>query len=165
MSGSTLRMRMDAAQLLACIPSQHGLDFIVVAVNALMYFGNDGGIYRTLNGYTMLDSGTCGMANGFDNLNASSVAGGTIGSLTQFVSLSLAPDVTRTRCLAARREMDLPGTSAATENPQWTTVNGGDGGYSAISRMDAGEWYSGESVRKHLYVRVRDRVARPRNFR
>ncbi|MGA9352490.1 MAG: hypothetical protein WBV46_02290 [Terriglobales bacterium] len=122
-------------------PSQHGLDFIVVGSNALMYFGNDGGIYRTLNGYTDLDSGTCGNANGFDNLNASSVTGGTIGSLTQVVSLALHPTDQNT-VLGGTQGNGSAGTSAATENAQWTTVNGGDGGYSAISAWTPADWYT-----------------------
>jgi hypothetical protein len=122
-------------------PSQHGLDFMVVGSNAVMYFGNDGGIYRTLNGYTDLDSGTCGNANGFGNLNASSVTGGTIGSLTQFVSLALHPTDQNT-VLGGTQGNGSTATSAAMENPQWTTVNGGDGGYSAISAWTPTDWYT-----------------------
>ncbi len=121
-------------------PSQHGMDFMTVASGIVIYFGNDGGIYRALNGYA-LTSGTCGTTNPFDNLNASSVTGGTIGSLTQFVSLSLHP-TNQDIVLGGTEGNGSAATSAATENPQWTTVNGGDSGYSAINPLTPSEWYT-----------------------
>ena len=38
----------------------------------VMYFANDGGIYRALDGYTGLLTGACGGSNQFDSLNADS---------------------------------------------------------------------------------------------
>ncbi|HTR23399.1 MAG TPA: hypothetical protein VMI10_05400 [Terriglobales bacterium] len=122
-------------------PDQHGIDFIVASGKVVMYFGNDGGVYRTLNGFTNLDSGTCGQPNGFDNLNVSSIAGGTIGSLTQFVSFSLHPTDQNT-VLGGTEGNGSAGTASATTGALWTTVNGGDGGYSAISAWTPAEWYS-----------------------
>ena len=122
-------------------PDEHGLAFTITGGKVLMYFANDGGIYRTLDGYSMLDSGTCGTTNGFDNLNASSVANGTIGSLTQFVSFSLHPTDQNT-VLGGTQDNGSPATSSATENSQWITVNGGDGGYNAINPASPDEWYT-----------------------
>ena len=122
-------------------PDQHGLDVVVASGKAVMYFGNDGGVYRTLNGFTNLNSGTCGQANGFDNLNASSVSGAMIGSLTQFASLSLHPTDQNT-ILGGTESNGSAGTSTATTSLQWTTVNGGDGGFSAISEWTPAEWYT-----------------------
>ncbi|MFZ3340761.1 MAG: hypothetical protein WA213_07760, partial [Terriglobales bacterium] len=122
-------------------PDQHGLDSIVAGGKEVMYFGNDGGVYRTLDGLTRLDSGTCGLANGFDNLNVSSVAGGTIGSLTQFVSFSLNPSDQNTM-LGGTQGNGSAGTGSATQSGQWTTVNGGDGGYSAIAPSNPTQWYT-----------------------
>ena len=53
-------------------PDEHGLDFAVINGKALIYFANDGGIYRALDGYTGLNIGSCNTAgnNQFDNLNA-----------------------------------------------------------------------------------------------
>ncbi|MGA9529122.1 MAG: sialidase family protein [Terriglobales bacterium] len=98
-------------------PNEHGLAFSIVGGNALMYFANDGGIYRTLNSYSDLDSGSCGTNNGFDNLNSSSVAKGTIGSLTQFVTFSLHPTDQNT-ILGGTQGNGSAATSAATTNPQ-----------------------------------------------
>ena len=122
-------------------PNEHGLAFAIAGGNALMYFANDGGVYRTLDGYTKLDSGTCGTTNGFDNLNASSVAHGTIGSLTQFVSFSLHPTDENT-ILGGSQGNGSPATTTATTSPQWSTVNGGDGGYNAINPSTPAQWYT-----------------------
>ena len=125
-------------------PNEHGLDFVLTNGQVMMYFGNDGGIYRTLDGFTKLDSGSCGVANGFDNLNASSVPNATIGSLTQFVSFSLHPTDQNT-VLGGTQGNGSPGTSSATASAEWLTVNGGDGGYNAINANSAWpptEWYT-----------------------
>ena len=53
-------------------------------VPTLMYFANDGGIYRALNGFTGLTTGSCSGTNQFDDLNQN------LGSMTQFVSFSAA---------------------------------------------------------------------------
>ncbi|MGB9490739.1 MAG: hypothetical protein WCA92_09750 [Terriglobales bacterium] len=122
-------------------PNEHGLAFTIASGNALMYFANDGGVYRTLNGYTNLDSGTCGTTNGFDNLNASSVANGTIGSLTQFIAFSLHPTDENT-ILGGTMGNGSPATTTATTSPQWSVVNGGDGGYNAINPATPAQWYT-----------------------
>ena len=70
--------------------------------NALMYFANDGGIYRALDGFAGLNTGSCSGTNQFDDLNQN------LGSMTQFVSFSQHPDRSRTRCWAARRITALP---------------------------------------------------------
>jgi hypothetical protein len=131
-------------------PDQHALDSMTVNGKAVMYFGNDGGIYRTLDGFTQLVSGTCGVANGFDNLNSSSVAGGTIGSLTQFVSFSLHPTDQNT-VVGGAQGNGSPATGTATTSPQWSTVNGGDGGYNAINTWTPAEWYTA-NTNVNIYV-------------
>jgi hypothetical protein len=122
-------------------PNEHGLDFMLANGGVVMYFANDGGIYRTLDGFTKLDSGSCGIANGFDNLNSSSVPNGTIGSMSQFVSFSLHPTDQNT-LLGGTQSNGSPGTSSATGSPEWPTVNGGDGGYNAINAWTPAEWYT-----------------------
>ncbi len=68
-------------------PNQHALAFLQINNNikSLMYFANDGGIYRALDGYTGLITGTCGGSNQFDSLNEN------LGSITQMVSFSQHP--------------------------------------------------------------------------
>ncbi|HMK31416.1 MAG TPA: hypothetical protein VK473_17160, partial [Terriglobales bacterium] len=67
-------------------PDQHAFDFLA-SNPAIIYFANDGGIYRTLNGFATGVTGVCGSSPSFpfDNLN------GTMGSMTQFVWFSQHP--------------------------------------------------------------------------
>jgi hypothetical protein len=66
-------------------PDQHAAAGMIPTIggdsgNALLYFATDGGIYRALNGYSGLNSGSCSGLNQFDDLNQN------LGSMTQFVS-------------------------------------------------------------------------------
>jgi hypothetical protein len=115
-------------------PDEHGLDFEIVGGKAVMYFGNDGGVYRTLDGLTKLNSGTCGTANTFDDLNA------TIGSMTQFVSFSTHPTDQDT-VLGGTQDNGSPATTTATSSSLFFTANGGDGGYNAIDATSS-LWYT-----------------------
>src|SRR5579872_115685 len=67
-------------------PSQHAISYMVASSGqAVMYFGNDGGVYRALDGYG-LSSGACSQSpNAFESLNS------TLGSLTSLISLSQHP--------------------------------------------------------------------------
>jgi hypothetical protein len=118
-------------------PDEHGLDFIHSSATGktVMYFANDGGIYRALDSIGGLVSGTCGIANQFNDLN------GTIGSMTQFVSFSLHPSDQNT-VLGGTQDNGSPASTAATSNPQWITVNGGDGGYNTINPANTSQWFA-----------------------
>src|SRR4029077_19422556 len=55
-------------------PDQHALAFMIPisgsdSGNGLMYFANDGGIYRALDGFSGLNSSSCSGTNAFDDLN------------------------------------------------------------------------------------------------
>ena len=117
-------------------PDQHGIDFMVAGGKAVMYFGNDGGVYRALDGYTGLDIGSCNTAgtNQFDNLNA------TLGSMTQFVSFSTHPSDQNT-VLGGTQDNGSPASTTATTSSQFFTANGGDGGYNAIDTANS-LWYT-----------------------
>ena len=92
-------------------PDQHALAFLQVNSNlqVVMYFANDGGIYRALDGYTGLITGTCGGSNQFDSLN------GTMGSITQFISFSQDPTDPNT-ILGGAENNGSPATSTAQSN-------------------------------------------------
>jgi len=66
-------------------PDQHAIAFMVVGDTAPGYFAHDGGISRTLDGYSGLTTGSCSGTNQFDSLSQ------TLGSMTQFVSVSVHP--------------------------------------------------------------------------
>ena len=117
-------------------PSQHGMDFLVNAAGqSVMYFANDGGIYRALDGYSDLISGDCAIPNHFDDLS------GTLGSMTQFISLAQHPGDANT-LLGGAQGNGSPATAASLVSQAWAEVNGGDGGYSAINPVDPEEWFT-----------------------
>ena len=97
----------------------------------LMYFVNDGGIYRSMNGGA--SDGTCNAsnANSWQDLN------GSIGSMTEFIWFS--HHLTDSSVI-------LGGTqdngSPALNNGAWKSVNTGDGGYSEIDPTNPSIWYT-----------------------
>ncbi|MFZ0734365.1 MAG: hypothetical protein WAM79_18740, partial [Candidatus Sulfotelmatobacter sp.] len=121
-------------------PDQHALASIIPATggdsgNALMYFANDGGIYRALDGYFGLNTGSCSGMNQFDDLNQD------LGSMTQFVGFSQHPTDINT-ILGGAQGNGSPATSEATTNPSWLNVLGGDGAYTAIDVLANSNWYA-----------------------
>jgi hypothetical protein len=121
-------------------PDQHALAYTIPASgtdsgNALMYFANDGGIYRTLDGFGGLNTGSCSLTNQFDDLNQN------LGSMTQFVSFSQHPTDANT-LLGGTQDNGSPATNQATTNSNWVNVLGGDGGYSAIDPQGPSNFYA-----------------------
>jgi len=121
-------------------PDQHALAFMIPtsgadAGNDLMYFANDGGIYRTLDGFLGLTTGSCSGTNAFDDLNQN------LGSMTQFVSFSEHPTDPNT-LLGGTQDNGSPATAQATTASGWGNVLGGDGGYNAIDPDAPGNFYA-----------------------
>jgi large repetitive protein len=116
-------------------PDQHDLDFIVANSRAILYFANDGGIYRALDGYSGLTTGDCGGTNQFDSLNQ------TLGSMSQFVSFSQHPSDLNT-ILGGTQDNGSPATTSAATSTSWFNVNSGDGGYTAINPDNPTEWFT-----------------------
>ncbi len=121
-------------------PAQHALAFLLTNNNQqdVMYFANDGGIYRALNGYADLTTGTCrDGTNQFDSLNM------TLGSITQFVSFSQASCIDNTcypgTILGGTQGNGSPGTVSGAGS--WQNVNVGDGGYTQISPANELLWF------------------------
>jgi hypothetical protein len=114
-------------------PAQHAVSFLLTDNNQqeIMYFANDGGIYRALDGYGLL-TGTCGGTNPFDSLNM------TLGSMTQFVSFSQASADAST-ILGGTQGNGSPGTQST--GGSWQNVNAGDGGYTLINPNNEEEWF------------------------
>jgi len=107
-------------------PDQHALVYTIPSSGAdLMYFANDGGIYRALNGFTGLSTGSCSGTNQFDDLNQN------LGSMTQFVSFSQHATDPNT-LLGGTQDNGSPATATVTASSSWGNVLGGDGGYNAI---------------------------------
>src|ERR1700741_3521808 len=121
-------------------PDQHALAYAIPTSgtdsgNALLYFANDGGIYRALNGFSGFNSGACSGTNEFDDLNQN------LGSMTQFVSFSQHPTDPNT-LLGGTQDNGSPASNAATSSLAWGNVLGGDGGYNAIDPGLPSNWYA-----------------------
>jgi hypothetical protein len=121
-------------------PAQHAMDSIIPATgtdsgNALLYFANDGGIYRALNGFLGLNTGSCSGANQFDDLNQN------LGSMAQFVSLSQHPTDANT-LFGGVQGNGFPATNQATTNSSWVNALGGDGANNAIDPTAPMNWYA-----------------------
>ncbi len=118
-------------------PDQHGLDFMVVAGSgkAVGYFAHDGGISRTLDGFTGLTTGSCSGTNQFDSLSQ------TLGSMTEFVSFSVHPSSTDI-LLGGTQDNGSPKTGTATSSTTWQNALSGDGGFNAINPTSGNEWFA-----------------------
>ncbi len=114
-------------------PDQQAMDYSLNNPN-IIYIGNDGGIFRTLNG-PGLNNGTCsGLPNPFDNLS------GTIGSLTQFISFTNHPTDDST-LVGGTQDNGSPATDGS-NGLTWHEVNGGDGGFNDIDPTSPNTWYT-----------------------
>src|SRR6266700_2946271 len=116
-------------------PDQHDLDFMIANSKAILYFANDGGIYRALDGYSGLTTGDCSGTNQFDSLNQ------TLGSMSQFVSFSQHPSDLNT-ILGGTQDNGSPATTSSATSTSWFNVNSGDGGYTAINPDNPAEWFT-----------------------
>src|SRR5581483_704701 len=121
-------------------PDQHALAAMILNQgndyqSELLYYANDGGIYRTLNGFTGLGSGVCSQANEFEDLNDD------LGSMAQFVSFSQHPSDPDT-LLGGSQGNGSPATNQGTVSLGWWSVLGGDGGYNAIDPLSASNFYA-----------------------
>ncbi|HEY6185761.1 MAG TPA: hypothetical protein VIW67_26200 [Terriglobales bacterium] len=116
-------------------PAQHAIDSLVINGKSLLYFANDGGAYRALDGYMGLTSSDCGSNNQFDNLNQ------TLGSMTQFVSFAQHPSDANT-LLGGAQGNGSPATANTLAGSGWRNVNSGDGGFSEINPASPTEWFT-----------------------
>ena len=118
-------------------PDQHALAYMITSSGTdLMYFANDGGIYRALDGFNGLNTGSCSGTNHFDDLNQN------LGSMTQFVSFSEHPSNIDT-ILGGTQDNGSPATVTATTSSSWGNVLGGDGGYNAIDASTV-DWFASQ---------------------
>lgn len=113
-------------------PAQHAIG----GTGCLLYFGNDGGLWRTTNAVGQ-PSSICSASDGanFDNLNT-----GFQGSLAEVESLAV--DANNQQNMMA--SLGLLGTAAlTTSSTTWTQVLDGEGNYAAIDPTpDSQNWYT-----------------------
>jgi hypothetical protein len=116
-------------------PDQHGIALAIAGGKTPGFFAHDGGISRTLDGYSGLNTGSCTGANQFDSLSES------LGSMTEFVSFSVHPN-NADILLGGTQDNGSPKTSSATSSTTWQNALGGDGGFNAINPSNPNEWFA-----------------------
>jgi hypothetical protein len=120
-------------------PDQHGIAFMVVdgtsSSTSPGYFAHDGGISRTLDGYSGLNTGSCTGTNQFDSLSQK------LGSMTELLSVSVDPtnpDI----LLGGAQNNGSPKTGTATSSGTFQNALGGDGEFTAINPTNPSEWFA-----------------------
>jgi hypothetical protein len=115
-------------------PDQHAIANVLLSSTDLMYFANDGGIYRALDGFGGLTTGSCSGTNLFNDLNQN------LGSMAQFVSFS-EHATNPNMLLGGTQDNGSPATTTGTTSSSWGNVLSGDGGYNAID-SNTGNWFA-----------------------
>src|SRR5205085_2376284 len=113
-------------------PDQHAIAY-AQSNPLIIYFGNDGGLYRSLTS-TGLNSSSCAAANPFQNLN------GGLGSLSEFVDFSQHPSDPNI-VLGGLQDNGSPLSNLGGGN-LWTDINSGDGGFNAIDPSSPNVFYT-----------------------
>jgi hypothetical protein len=117
-------------------PAQHAIAITNTGTQPLVYLGNDGGIWRSLDGINE-QAPVCSAddATHFDNLNSG------IGSLAEVVSFAQHPTDTAT-LLVGLGANGTAGTGTASVTASWGQLAPGEGGYVAIDATNPLLWYA-----------------------
>ncbi len=117
-------------------PAQHAL----AAGGAALYLGNDGGLWRSLDGVAETGS-VCSATDKthFDNLNPGLGAGGSLAMVTGFAQDPTASGTV----LAGLGAMGSAATNAATTaTTAWAQLSAGEGGWPLIDPATPANWYA-----------------------
>lgn len=121
-------------------PAQHAIAWGANLSNSAtptMYFGNDGGLWRSLDGVWQ-QAGVCSAddATHFDNLN------GTLGSLAEVAGLASDPSDTNVllAALGANGSAASTTTAQASASAPWTQLNAAESGTVSIDQGNGSNW-------------------------
>ncbi len=119
-------------------PSTHAIEGTYGA-NGLLFFGNDGGLWRTTDGLAQTGSvGSASDASHFDNLN------GGIGSLAEITHLAVSP-TNGSLVLAGMGEFGIVASESAAAQGgtgAWQQLLTGEGSQVAIDPTNPSNWYA-----------------------
>jgi hypothetical protein len=127
-------------------PAQHAIATLATSGQPLIYFGNDGGLWRSTDGVNQ-QATPCSVddATHFQNLN------GGLGSLAEVVSFAQSPTDAGT-LLVGLGANGTASTSTASSATSWLQLSTGEGGTVAIDQTNPLLWYvstaAGVSVRQ-----------------
>lgn len=153
LSGGCATMRNTTNTLNGCsapakvAPSQHAIAALATTAQPLIFFGNDGGLWRSTDGVNQ-QGAACSAddASHFDNLNSG------LGSLAEVISLAQHPTDAATLLVGLGANGTAATTSASSLSSAWPQLSAGEGGEVAIDPADPGIWYAttaaGVSIRR-----------------
>jgi hypothetical protein len=127
-------------------PAQHAIAALATTGQPLIYFANDGGLWRSTDGVNQ-QAAPCSAddATHFQNLN------GGLGSLAEVVSFAQHPTDANT-LLVGLGANGTASTAAASFTTPWAQLSTGEGGTAAIDQTNPMLWYvstgAGVSVRQ-----------------
>ena len=119
-------------------PAQHAIAALALSTGStqpLLYFGNDGGLWRSTDGVNESGSACSATdASHFQNLN------GGIGSLAEIVHFAQSPTDGNT-LIAGVGVLGTAATAAAATQSAWPQLSATEGGYNAIDASNPLNWY------------------------
>jgi hypothetical protein len=128
-------------------PAQHAIAALATASQPLLYIGNDGGLWRSLDGVNQ-QAAPCSAddANHFQNLN------GGLGSLAEVVSFAQHPADSETLLVGLGANGTAGTATASSLTTAWPQLSTGEGGTVAIDQTNPLRWYvstaAGVSIRQ-----------------
>lgn len=119
-------------------PAQHAIAALALPAGGtqpLLFFGNDGGLWRSTDGVNEQGSACAATdASHFQNLN------GGLGSLAEVIHFSQSPTDSNT-LIAGVGVLGTAATTAAATQSAWPQMSTGEGGYNAIDASNPLNWY------------------------
>ena len=117
-------------------PSQHAIAATAGTAGALLYLGNDGGVWRSSDGVAETGPACAATdASHFDNLN------GGLGSLAETISVAASPSDAAVVLGGFGALGTAASTSQSGSNAAWAQLSSGEGGYTAINPADPSRWF------------------------
>ena len=128
----------------AVAPAQHALASLSqtsgnqTSGNPLLFLGNDGGLWRSLDGVAETGS-VCSATDAahFDNLNAALGSGGSLAEVVGFAGDPTSADT----LLAGLGANGSAATTAASSLAAWPQLSAGEGGYPQLDPADPLNWW------------------------
>lgn len=120
-------------------PAQHALAATAPASGApLLYLGNDGGLWRSLDGVAETGSAcSASDASHFDNLNPAIAKGGSLAEIVGFAQDPQSADT----LLAGLGANGTAATNGAGALAAWAQMSAGEGGFPQIDATSPANWY------------------------
>ena len=118
-------------------PAQHTLAALATTTNPILYLGNDGGLWRSLDG--VAETGSACSSNDYTHFNNLNPAIATGGSLAEVVGFAQHPTDPNT-LLAGLGANGSTATTAASNLTSWPQLSSGEGGYPSLDATTPTNW-------------------------